>query len=311
MPDTQSVPEPIEVSALREGDVLLSYGVGGERSVSYWCRFFDGGSYSHAAYWDGERVIEAVGEGVRRVGIELHLEEHEYVDVYRFVNGGLDPTAAVAISERARSYLGAKYATSQLGSIALLVGLGRLTGVPPVMEFLASPMGATLKREVRGWNADATRSPMVCSQLVASAFYEGTPEHEYALEIRLNPGRIAEALDDDAADLVLPEPGNTGDPLLDELMRDCQRALLQFSSYDEDGECWSEAVCEGDGEHSAETDAPETGSPGTPASQTGVAETLGFEPRERTAGDEILLTRVTPADLERSPSLERVGRLSA
>ena len=270
---------PLSSRELREGDVLLSYGLGGTGSTSYWARVCDGGLYSHAAYWDGREVIEAVSGGVRATGLDLHLDEHEYVDAYRFIGrpprgeGASVEWDPAAVTTRVRAYIGAGYATTRLATIGLMVGLGRLTGVPAFMEFLAS-WGEAFRQEVDAWDAAGrAQRPMVCSELVASAFYEATPDHRLALEILLAPGQIAEGV---------PDP-DVADADIEELVKRCRQSLLAPDPDEKD------------------------------ASDDGVVaevEMLGAQPRERTAGRDILLTRVTPADLQRSPSLEALGRLT-
>ncbi len=51
-------------------------------------RLFDGGNYSHSALYDGEQVVEAIAEGVRRRSLQESIGDAEYVDVFRFGKGG-------------------------------------------------------------------------------------------------------------------------------------------------------------------------------------------------------------------------------
>lgn len=70
---------------LKTGDVLLVRGSG---LFSRFIRFFDGGTYSHAAIYDGTKVVEAEcreGNGIEQNPVAKTAAGAEFVDVYRFI----------------------------------------------------------------------------------------------------------------------------------------------------------------------------------------------------------------------------------
>ncbi len=71
----------ITCADVQPGDVLLSYGSG---VLSDLIRVIDGGDYSHASYWDGGRIVEAALKGVSVRSLEDLVELQNYVDVWRF-----------------------------------------------------------------------------------------------------------------------------------------------------------------------------------------------------------------------------------
>lgn len=75
-------PPPIRREDLRPGDVLLMYG---DAAVSDLIRDLAGGHYSHAGFWsrDGD-VVDAGPQGVLHVPLDDRLYSERYVDAWRF-----------------------------------------------------------------------------------------------------------------------------------------------------------------------------------------------------------------------------------
>ena len=281
-------PPPIRSDQLREGDVLLSYSKDGFGSPAYFARLLDTGDYSHAAYWTGASVIEAVGSGVREIPLDQTLPKQEYLHAYRYVpsnavgrGSGFDPSR---VTKRARTFVGARYAPARLVTIGVLVGLGRASGVPAIREFLASDLRLELRREIEQIRNSGAPAPMICSELVATAFFDATDDHAYALEVVYDPSGFGRFLSDDARS---PEQRLREDEIraLEDLRRLCAESLAIGEEQD--------------------VEAPSIESSPEPRHDR----FLGAAPVRATLGGSIKLTRVTPGDLQASCSLALVGHV--
>ncbi len=292
-------PAWIDVSTLRPGDILLSRGFG---DISDMICASDGGRYSHAALWTGESVIHATLSGVKADGLLASHGPQQYVDVYRFSrNGeqplGSDPWPAAPVIARAQSFVGGPYAYTDLMMLALLLGFARRRRIPALDSIvrrlsaqLADGAAAWLEtrrheaRAAAGHPPEAT-SPLeakTCTELVGTAFYEAEsdPTHAYGLEVVL-PGR-------DAGVKVLSADPEL-DPTYDDLEAACRALVRQeFPEL----------------ERAQKTREDER-------VQASV-QTLGWTSSRRViAGERALpLSSLTPRDLEMSPSLRCIGRLS-
>ncbi len=272
---------------LRPGDVLCARGLP-EHTISTWICRFDRGSYSHATLWDGERVIEASGDAgaIRASRLEQLVAEHQYTRVYRYFRNGRclgdSGLSAEPVTKRAHAYLGADYPYGALGLIAVLLALGRASGIPEVREFL-STVGDKLARALTQTRADLR--PMTCSQLVCLAFWEADPVgRSYSLDILYRPSTVARSLEINPGD---PEPESSelapGWAELAGLEQRCRRRFL-----------------------------PELlGSPldGPVSAHTG-ERALGFTTQQvQGGGPRLPALCTTPRDLELSPSLRCMGTL--
>jgi hypothetical protein len=164
-------------AALEPADVLLSRGVG---DLADCIAASDGGCYSHAALWSGEAVIEARLDGVR----ERALLEERDVYRYRHANSGLSEAQATAVVARARSRLGGEYATHELLLLGALFALGlfpRRSLLQRALDALGSTSAHRLEQLLEGIGSRGTA--VVCTELVALAFYEADPAHELALQV--------------------------------------------------------------------------------------------------------------------------------
>jgi hypothetical protein len=72
----------------------------------------DGGSYSHAAIWSGEQVIEATLPRVHEITLQQASEKAQYVDAFRYRDAGAPSGESVVGS--AREYLGRPYSEEGL-----------------------------------------------------------------------------------------------------------------------------------------------------------------------------------------------------
>ncbi len=169
---------------LRPGDVLLCRGAG---LISDLVVLFDGGTYSHAAFFDGEAVVQATLHGVVRDSIDT-LKEEIFVDVFRFKKDGhlLDspgwPSGPVVSVADKIGEEGLKYATDHLLILALLTLTRRIPLEPLEKKILRVILdhAANLLFE---W-MDKGKEPMVCSEVVFRAFKEAAPHDKYTLIIK-------------------------------------------------------------------------------------------------------------------------------
>ena len=274
-----SPPRSIALSKLQPGDVLLSRGLG---DLSDLICEVDGGSYSHAALWDGERAIEATLGGVHANPIEHALRSQRYVDVYRFHREGgwlgTEGWPAEPVVEQARRLVGGRFAYADLLLAAVVVALGRPT-TAAAMNLALCRLGG----HAGHYHASKLFTPMdsptdaqTSTQVVAAAYHTApaAPEHRYALDVCRRDGRAA---------------GSGRDRESAELEADYLELSLQ----------WRLRV--------------RTGAPALADAIERIVHAGADGPVERgvRAGARALaVCCVTPRDLEQSASLERLGRLS-
>ena len=169
----------LRLGDLLPADVLLSRGHG---RIADMIVAADRAGYSHAALWSGTAVIEATGDGIA---------ERPFVgtsDVYRYLRNGrpLDEALRMRIVQTARGYLGAGYAHGELLLLGALVAFGWRPERPlleTALELLGGPEAPQLALFFENRLASQGRMPMICSELVARAFYEVDPTHAYALRV--------------------------------------------------------------------------------------------------------------------------------
>jgi hypothetical protein len=269
--------------------VLLSRGIG---DLSDLICSVDGGSYSHAALWDGEHVVEATLGGIHANPLAHSLQALQYVDVYRYHRDehwlGECAWPAEPVVAHARTFIGAKYAYADLLMAAVVISLGRRTSIPAMKlalrrfgaqagNYLASKLFPALNA-----SSDA-KDAMVCTEVVAAAYYHAPsiPVHRYALEV-----------------LVRGRSANEG---LGAVPRS-EQATLE-AEYLELSLQWRTYLRAGAPDLARDVDAAEEAS-----CQEGL---FGLtDDRIVRAGDRALpLSCVTPRDLETSPSLKCLGRI--
>jgi hypothetical protein len=177
----------IEESALRPGDVLLSYE---DSHYSNIIRLLDGGRYSHAALFDGDLVVKAGARRIEQIPLHAGIDGWEYVDVYRYHANvwGEQLTSTEAIVRRAHHYLneGTLYADNQLYLIGLLILLKRTTTFleKTYLRVAQMPLQAVLKDAYdlyKRISDGKDTKPIGCSELVYRCFYEARPKYRYRL----------------------------------------------------------------------------------------------------------------------------------
>ncbi len=168
---------------LRPGDVLLCRGKG---LISDLVVLFDGGTYSHAAIFDGEKVVQATLHGVVRDSIDS-LSDEIFVDVYRFDKDGhtLDspgwPSRPVVSTADKFASEGIKYATDHLIILALLTLSRRIPLEPLEKKILRVILDHAAEFIFK--LMDQGKEPMVCSEVVFRSFKEAAPDDKYTLII--------------------------------------------------------------------------------------------------------------------------------
>jgi hypothetical protein len=173
----------IRFKDLKKGDVLLCKGDG---LLSDLIELFDEGTYSHAAIFDGEQVVQATLHGVVRESIDS-LKDEVFVDVYRFKKdnhflGDKNWPALPVIKEADKiGEEGLKYATDHLILLGILV-LTRDIDLPKIEKKILRVI-LDHATELLFKIMDDGKTPMVCSEVVYRSFSQAVPEGKYTLEI--------------------------------------------------------------------------------------------------------------------------------
>lgn len=286
----------IPMSALRPGDVLLSCG---SEALSELIRRIDGGLYSHAAMWDGEFAVDATANGVVRRPLEKDEAVQWFIDAYRWheppeigpdlgsakypAKPVLDETDKIVAQE-------SKFAYDQLLLAAVVIWLSNR----PTDKWLRRAARLLLSRfEV--WFVEMIRkpgkTPMVCSEVVARSFDEARRPPDYSINVIIDGSRDSAAI---AAAVKRQRSLSAGAaPTLPD---------TPVSSYDALKRRYGELLVEGKTEDEKERllEFAEAN-----------AVTDANRVRLMRAGDGgIDPSCVTPRDLQRSPNLRLLGRLS-
>jgi hypothetical protein len=177
----------LEMDEVKAGDVLLSYGDGWISDV---IRLVDGGDYSHAAFFDGDKIVEAGLRGVVGTLLEKEVEAQKYVDVFRFKSDDGEPFSSPGwpvepVVQRAHYYLnkGTKYADNQLYLVGVLIVIRKLPYSRVDKAVLRAIIAMVFKLFKRIFEGKETKS-VVCSELVYRSFYEANPKKKYGLTIK-------------------------------------------------------------------------------------------------------------------------------
>jgi hypothetical protein len=155
-------------SDLEPGDILLSRG---DSKISDQIVVADRGSYSHCALWSGRGIIEATLKG----GIEEHERPSGERDVYRY--SSLSRDDAERVVQNARNQVSAAYAVAEIHLLAIVFqkwwpfGRPRRSAADALLDIFGKGGDA-----LRGWlqTAYAQKTPRVCSELVALAYFEAS-----------------------------------------------------------------------------------------------------------------------------------------
>lgn len=172
----------LKPESLQPGDVFLSRGCD---DVAVWIARLDGSLYSHAAIWTGERVVEAVSDGITHKPLEASLEDHRrgFVHVYRPKRSAetnkLVAEAAVRLAKDDPTY-----AWGDLLLVSLVAWFINPRAVEPARKEAWKLRTAAILREVREFfersmpeirgiisSLDFDQEGcMTCSQLIATSF---------------------------------------------------------------------------------------------------------------------------------------------
>lgn len=179
--------QEMDITEVKKGDVLLSYGDGWISDV---IRLVDGGDYSHAALFDGKLIVEAGLRGVVATPLEKEVEAQKYVDVYRFKSDSGSPFSppdwpVEPVTNQAHYYLdkGTKYADNQLYLVGLLIVVRKMPYGRVEKAVLRAILAMIFKLFKRIIEGKETKS-VVCSELVYRSFYEAIPKKKYGLTIK-------------------------------------------------------------------------------------------------------------------------------
>lgn len=163
----------LSIDDLEPADILLSKGHG---FVSNLIAESDGGQFSHGALWSGMSIIQATGEGI------TESEIHGKHAVYRY-QPCLPPEAAKEIVAIATQQVDGRYAYGELVMLGALFLSGiRVKGA--LLNRLLDAIGGPSASKLKAWLDQHTgKGARVCTELVASGYY-GAAGHAYALKIR-------------------------------------------------------------------------------------------------------------------------------
>jgi len=274
-------PPPIQRSDLKPGDVLLMYG---DAPISDLIRQLAGGNYSHAGYWsDAGDVIDAGPAGVMHVPLDERLYHERYVDAWRFKSAdghqlGDPGWPQSEVEASFHKFLnsetgGTKFAYHRLFMVAMLFIVKAGTKKIPFKKKVIRLLFEWALEVIDQWLSKGTVA-VTCSGLVYSAFDEaehnGFP-HRYQIGVD-NP-------------YVIPAPDADTGPL------DGRAALgaTLGQSLDRLGKA------SGPAQEFLEKYAMTTG--------MNAGGNLGA------LAAHVYANFVNPADLERSPNLELIGRV--
>ncbi len=179
---------------LRHGDVLLFHGNG---LLSRFIRFFDGSEYSHAAIYDGSKVVEALddpGNAIFMHDVATSCATATYTHVYRYVSSDkrrLDielPYEPVGTNVDDFKAHPEQYAYSQLLLLGLILSTRQLSlpGAAPLLRHFLDEAGEWLNARI-----DDGRECIICSELVYKCFYD-TGRDEYQIDVAgVDPAKLA------------------------------------------------------------------------------------------------------------------------
>jgi hypothetical protein len=278
------MPNPIRPADLQPGDVLLYHGTG---LISNLIRLFDGTEYSHAGFWRGDAVIEALGKGIVSNPLKTSVAGAKYVDVYRFL--GTDPRKGlgpphypappvIAVADKFAAHP-ERYAYEQILLLALLAGTRRIPvpGLGFILRKVLDPAAEVLGRIIA-----AGRQPMICSELVYRCYVQAGAKYF----LRIRGADIARA---HAAAVMA---GSTPpDAALAYTSGESGLAMAEDLAFEEEAAAFLESYL-----------AAHEPEPGAKPAGAGLADEGGVQLQA-------VADFVTPGDLKKSPNLQFAGTL--
>lgn len=173
---------PVSPNQLQPGDVLLYRGNG---FISNMIRLFDGSQYSHAAFYNGQNVVEAIASGIAERSLATSVEATP-VDVYRFISTdghklgdagfGVQPVLDTSAGFVAKAD---RYAYEQILLLAALAGSRRIPVVSdiPFLHWILRNILDNAAEVLAKIVADG-KEPMICSELVYRCYTESGPQYD-------------------------------------------------------------------------------------------------------------------------------------
>jgi hypothetical protein len=185
-------------SDLRPGDVLLSCGFD---AISRLISKMDGGAYSHTAVWDGENVVEAITQGVGKFPLHEETDAQWYVDVYRWHTDTQPPHMMGEpeyppdpVTKRAGEIAAtkAKYAYDKLLMGAFLIWVSKQPD-DVWLRKLIRLYGDDIERWINDHILNQDSRGITCTEVVCNSFWEAAPPprlpHDYKISIRIDGSR--------------------------------------------------------------------------------------------------------------------------
>jgi hypothetical protein len=284
--------QPLTIADLQPADILLSKGKG---FVSDLIAEADGGHYSHGALWSGMGIIQATSDGI------THSEIHGTHTVYRYPD--LPQEAAKKIVAVAMDQVDSTYAYGELVMLGTLFLSGiRVKGA--LLDRLLDAIGGPTASKLKAWlDERAGKGVRVCTELVASAYYEAVKEGAYALKVRPRAGGGAGARAIVRAAL---SQRNRGTQVITSGIAPTVEDTNRQKEAVEAAQSCIDLFVRSD---PSLPDKVWTRAP-SPSMHSPTRKVLaGAIARDAVTNEEVGV--VTPADLEFSPSLKLVGRLEA
>ena len=170
----------VNVSDLLPADVLL---YSGSSPLAKAIQFFDGTDLNHAGlYLGGDHVGEAVASGLVRNEIHDSVHGADWVDVYRLKDR---PPDMSQVLDKANEYLdqGNRYGYEQLLLLAFLTLTRRIKATPVLRTLIRHTLDAAAAVLARQMSQN--REPMICSEFVYRAYDEALPEIDDPFSLRI------------------------------------------------------------------------------------------------------------------------------
>ena len=172
--------DPITKSDLQDADVMLYHG---NTWVAKAIRFFDGTDVNHAGlYVGGEKVDEALANGLTERGLQESIEADAYVIIRRLKS---HPGTMTPVLKKAKAYIatGNRYGFEQIVLLAFL-GLTRKLQVNATLQWL---MRKVLDDAADLLMGHGGRQPMICSEFVYRCYDEALPLSTDPYTLDVNP----------------------------------------------------------------------------------------------------------------------------
>ncbi len=311
----------IDMSEVKAGDVLLSYG---DDWISWAIRLLDGGDYSHAALFDGNKIVEAGLRGVVMTPLEKEVSAQKYVDVYRFKSDSGSPFSfpdwpVEPVIQKAHYYFDKKttYANNQLFLLGFLLVFKKFPINHVKKAALRTCLILVLKLYKKITQGKETKS-VVCSELVYRSFYEAVPKGKYGLYVvrenfftgefplmrasSTNPNSLAElesneSIEDDVHDDEIEE-------IVDQIEQMSSSVELELADLSSNDEIYSLLTTS---KPLVGTSSPLAGASNPlPTSKPLVGTS---SPLPEASNPLVVAEMVTPHDLQKSHNLEKIGCL--